>query len=111
MCNSPTSAARRMYMLNDWPPVITSPGDYVTRDGRRVTIATVSPPSFYGHATTRFTAKGHVWGMFRGKSRPVTSAIWHISGRRVVLHEHATDIVGRWPTSDAVGACDKLGDR
>jgi hypothetical protein len=50
--------------------------------------------------TTTFDAKGSVWRMFRGKVRPRGLEIWHVSGRRMVLHENHRDIVGAWTGTD-----------
>lgn len=81
--------------LNDLPTIIDGPGDYVSRDGRRVTIRNVreGPPK-----TTCFQATGSMWKEFRGKMRPRGYNIWHVSGRNLVLVESPKDIVGRYVT-------------
>jgi hypothetical protein len=76
--------------LNDLPTVITTPGEYVTRNGGRATIKEVveSQPD-----VTAFAAKGSRWRLFRGKLVPRDYDIWHISGRRFPLRESGGDIV------------------
>jgi hypothetical protein len=85
--------------------VITGPGDYVTRDGRRVTIHAVVPyaPLPNGaprHELTAFEAKGAVWAMFRGTMRPRGLSIWHLSGNYRGLQPSPLDIVGPF-----IGVC------
>lgn len=76
-------------LLSDLPVIITGPGEYVSRNGKRVTIREISGPS-------TFAAKGHVWRMFRGKERPRDNDIWHVSGRYQAVGERGKDIVGIW---------------
>lgn len=80
-------------MLNDLPTVVTAPGDYVTRDGRRVTIRTVRQATI---GTTSFGAVGAVWSERRGVLRARGYEIWHTSGRHRVLGETGLDLVGPW---------------
>ncbi len=68
---------------------ITEPGDYVTRDGRRVTIHTIG-------GAGSFPVKGSVWRMFRGKLRPKGYEIWMENGSHMPLGQHGLDIVGTW---------------
>jgi hypothetical protein len=77
--------------LNDLPDIIETTGDYVTRDGRRVTIHEIKPGT---PGTTSFSAKGSVWRMSRGKDRPGGLDIWHLSGRNQAQRESTRDIVG-----------------
>ena len=77
-----------MSKLDDLSTVIDGPGDYATRDGRRVAIYDIS-----GNGT--FAARGAVWKMFRGKMRPHGYSIWHVSGRHGALRETGADIVAR----------------
>ena len=49
---------------NDLPDIVDGPGDYVTRDGRRVTIHEVKSPS--APDTTSFGASGAIWKDYRG---------------------------------------------
>jgi hypothetical protein len=68
---------------------IIETGDYITRDGRRVTI----------HKTDgvgSFPVKGSVWRMFRGKMRPRGYEIWMINGSYRPLGHHGLDIVAKW---------------
>lgn len=87
--------------INSLPLVITGPGDYKTRDGRRVTIRSIVPyaPLPNGnlrHEVTAFEAKGSLWKMYRGQPRPRTPDIWHLSGRNLPAGEQPRDIVGYW---------------
>lgn len=78
---------------NELPVIIDSPGDYVTRDGRRVTIRQVRDT---GPGTTSFGAVGGVWRTLRGVTRPRGHDIWHVSGRHLVLRESPQDVIGRY---------------
>lgn len=82
--------------LNTLPVIITGPGDYRTRDGRRVSIWTVSAWVPLDDSTTRFRAKGAVWRMDRDKLRPRGYHGWHVSGRALTSTEVTMDIVGPW---------------
>ena len=84
--------------LNELPVVVDGPGDYATRDGRRVTIHEVKPPSRAD--VTSFGASGAVWKDYRGGERPRGYALWHASGRSMPLEERPSDIVGRWQEPD-----------
>lgn len=81
----------QIVQLNDLPTVIEAVGDYVTRDGRRVTIHEIKSST---PGTTSFPAKGSVWRMSRGKDRPGGLDIWHPSGRNQAQRESTRDIVG-----------------
>lgn len=67
---------------------ISEPGEYVTRDGSRVTIRDI-----YGPST--FPAKGAVWRMYRGEHRPRGFTTWALDGRYRAVGEHPLDIVGK----------------
>jgi hypothetical protein len=73
------------------PAIVSGPGDYATRDGRRVAIHEVRGPG-------TFAAKGSVYREFRGKLRPRGYKIWHVNGRVGIFGEVGCDIVGPWPT-------------
>lgn len=77
------------------PVVITTPGDYVTRDGSRVTIYEITLPPV-DPTVTKSAASGAVWKMFRGAIRPRGHTIWHICGRFLPLRESRLDIMGPW---------------
>lgn len=85
-------------MLNGLPTIIDGPGEYRTRDGRRVTIHEVRKTSnlveFPG--VTTFAAKGTLYTPLRthGRTRE-TFDIWHVSGRRLPLDETSADVVRR----------------
>lgn len=73
-------------LLDDLPVVVTGPGDYVTRNGRRVAIREIG-----GKGT--FNAKGAVYREFRGRVVARGLDIWHISGCYRAVGEHGLDIV------------------
>lgn len=87
--------------LNRLPLVITEPGEYVTRDGHRVTIHSIVPyvPRPNGplrHAVTAFEAKGTIWRKSprTGRETPDYN-VWHLSGSLGVFGPSSLDIVGR----------------
>lgn len=82
--------------LNDLPPIVTGPGEYVTRSGRRVTVRRVTAGEGDFTGATAFRVKGSVWRVYRGKSRPCGYSIWHVSGRAFPQSESKLDIVGVW---------------
>ena len=65
---------------------ITKPGDYLTRDGTRVTIREIKGPSTW-------PCKGAVWRMFRGKYVPEGHAIWKTNGQYLAVGEHRLDLI------------------
>lgn len=74
------------------PAIINSPGDYVTRDGQRVTIFAIADP----HMAT-FNCKGHLYiPNGRGTGWRMKFDIWQPNGRHKALGEHDCDIVGEW---------------
>lgn len=79
---------------NTLPVLIDAPGEYVTRDGRRVTIREVRTDT---PGTTSFGATGGVWKKVRGVTKARSVDVWHISGRHMVLRESPLDIVGIHP--------------
>lgn len=81
--------------LNSLPTVITGVGDYLTRDGRRVTIHGMKDAPDDPDVTS-FRAEGLVWQMFRGKVVPRDYTIWHVSGRKYPFVESRSDILSAW---------------
>lgn len=79
--------------LNELPVLIDSPGEYVTRDGMRVTIRQVRDAT---PGSTSFGAVGAVWRERRGVTRARGHDIWHVSGRHLVLRESPLDVVGKY---------------
>jgi hypothetical protein len=70
--------------------MITETGDYLTRDGTKVTIHEIRL------GTSTFEAKGSIWKMFRGKLRPRGYDIWKTDGQYTVNKaDHKFDIVER----------------
>jgi hypothetical protein len=74
-------------LLSELPVVVTSPGDYLTRSGKRVQIREIS-----GNGS--FNAKGAVYREFRGRTVARGFDIWHPSGCYRAVGEHGLDIVG-----------------
>lgn len=71
--------------------VITEPGIYITRNGKRARIDNINPNQnmiLNGHA-----ARGRVERTFRGKLGFRGFEIWHVSGRLQPLEEHPLDII------------------
>lgn len=71
------------------PTIIDEVGDYVTRDGGKVTIDKIKDKSTSDDAT------GYLWQEFRGKFVPRRFGIWHVSGRKYSLAESQNDIIGK----------------
>ncbi|AZU98522.1 hypothetical protein [Acinetobacter phage AbKT21phiIII] len=61
-------------------------GEYLTRNGTRVTVHDVKEGS-------SFTVKGSIWKMFRGKYVPRTFNVWMPDGRLLPNTESPLDIV------------------
>ena len=74
------------------PTVITAPGEYVTRNGTRVTIDYIDN----GSAPYTFPCKGSPWKMFRGAMRPRGYNVWMRTGHLNAVGDHPLDIVGPW---------------
>lgn len=72
--------------------VITAPGDYITRNGTRVTIHHIDN----GSVPYTFPCKGSAWKMFRGAMRPRGFNVWMRSGHVNAVGDHPLDIVGPW---------------
>ena len=64
-------------------------GEYLTRNGTRVTIHEVKTGS-------SFTVKGIIWKMYRGKYRPRTYNVWLPNGRLLPTQESPLDIVSAY---------------
>lgn len=84
-------------MLNALPTVVTEPGEYATRDGRRVTIHEIRDTAFRAEFPdcTAFAAKGTLHTL-KGKRVVTDYNVWHVSGRNMPLEETSVDIVGPW---------------
>lgn len=78
-----------MLVTNRLPVIVSQPGEYLTRDGRRVTVHEVQPKE----SPYTFKVKGQLWRMFRGKCAPRGLQVWHVSGRLDMVQEKAGDIV------------------
>lgn len=81
-----------MKVTDSMPDIITATGDYITRDGRRVTIHEVQPKE----SPYTFKAKGSIWRLFRGQQRPRGLQVWHKSGRLDMVTEKPGDVIGIW---------------
>lgn len=73
------------------PNIIDAPGDYQTRNGRKVTIHAISE----GKASA--PCQGAVWRMFRGRVSPRGYRIWSRDGRALFVGISKLDIIGPWP--------------
>ncbi|MDO8416253.1 MAG: hypothetical protein Q7S87_08595 [Agitococcus sp.] len=80
--------------LNELPIIIDAPGDYRTRNGRRISISTIAPTLTL--STSAFHAKGSVWKTETQLGINPEYGIWHISGRDKAVGESARDIVAKW---------------
>lgn len=69
-------------------------GDYMARDGSRVTVHEIAP--IRDPLNWQANVKGSIWRMFRGKVRPKGLAIWKQDGRALPLRECSKDVVSRW---------------
>lgn len=69
---------------------VTEPGEYLTRDGRRVTVYEI----YCGSIHYTFPVKGHIWKSFRGKMAPRNRQVWMINGRLNAVGTNGADIVG-----------------
>jgi hypothetical protein len=70
---------------------ILESGDYITKNGRRVTIDRITDKE---KATAN--CKGTVWRLFRGKARPRGYEIWCDSGKFLFIGDHNLDIVAKY---------------
>lgn len=69
--------------------LVISKGEYLTRNGTRVTVQEVR-----GGST--FTIKGTIWKMFRGTYTPRTYNVWLPNGRLLPTQESPLDIVSAY---------------
>lgn len=84
---------------NCLPTIIDAPGDYVARNGNRVTVHHIAPPC---KGVTQFAAKGSIWRKPTAMGQNPPYSIWHISGRYYALGEHPLDIVKKvQPTAES----------
>lgn len=66
--------------------LVISKGEYLTRNGSRVTVHEVRDGS-------SFTIKGNIWRMFRGAYVPRTYNVWLPNGSMLPTQESPLDIV------------------
>lgn len=90
--NTASNTLQAMADRRNAPTVITSPGEYVTRNGTRVTIDYIDN----GSAPYTFPCKGSAWKMFRGAMRPRGYTVWMKTGHLNAVGDHPLDIVGPW---------------
>ncbi|AIZ94966.1 hypothetical protein BIZ95_gp34 [Pseudomonas phage vB_PaeP_MAG4] len=79
-----------MSKLQDLPVLIDRPGNYVTRDGSRVVIFTVTERP-EGYSMMTFDARGS-YTRVNNTAKP---ECWHISGRLHAFREHPKDVVAK----------------
>lgn len=82
--------------LNSLPVIVDGPGDYVTRDGHRVTVRAVRAATL---GTNAFGVEGSAWSERGGVRRARGNDVWHESGRHMVTRDSGRDLVGRWKAS------------
>lgn len=80
--------------MNTKPIVITEPGEYVTRSGKKVNIIRVDDHSD-DLSVTRFNCKGDIYTPRPGRSDKREYGIWHQSGSFRAIGTHMNDIVGK----------------
>jgi hypothetical protein len=80
---------------NQFPVIIDGPGDYRTRNGKRVTIHEVASKKA-GDDCMEFCAKGSFWKSPKNMGENPEYGIWHVSGLSRAVYVHQTDIVGKW---------------
>lgn len=90
---------------NRRPLVITEPGDYITRAGRRVTVHEIvlyapAPGAPLRHEVTAFEAKGTLYTPTPTGRILRTYSAWHLTGDHNAVGESPRDIVGRWPAQE-----------
>lgn len=76
--------------LRELETVVDGTGDYVTRDGRRVTVYTISS----GNET--FTVKGAIHRENRGRYQAKDRMTWHKSGRCYPVLPSPDDIIVKY---------------
>ena len=69
--------------------LVISKGEYLTRNGTRVTVQDVRGGS-------SFTIKGTIWKMFRGEYMPRAYNVWLPNGRLLPTQENPLDIVSAY---------------
>lgn len=91
-----TIMTRSFYLDRDTPMVITKVGDYLTRDGTRVSVTRIG-----GCAT--FNVYGYVWREYRGRYVPKDYRTWSHEGTFKAIGTHSLDIVERTASFKDVG--------
>lgn len=72
-----------------WPVIITEPGEYRTRNGKRVVVT-----DHDRETTSNFPVEGNI--ILREKPRKEDWNTWKPNGQIQALGESELDIVGRW---------------
>jgi hypothetical protein len=80
--------------LNELPVLIGEPGEYVCRDGRRVTVHEVKRTK--SKSTTSFNVVGSLWRRRTAIGKNPHMYIWHVSGFFNVSGENPLDIVCKY---------------
>ena len=79
--------------------IIDGPGEYKTRNGRRVTIHNIVLPPQYTSGCMCFPAKGSIWRRVTAMGLNPEYGIWRLDGRYRAVGDHPLDIVSRWPAN------------
>lgn len=81
---------------NHLPVVVTGVGEYITRNGLRVTVHEIKyVMGEYNPAYTEFAVKGSVHRKTKSGKTRYDYNIWHISGRTDTFKEVGLDIVAK----------------
>lgn len=84
---------------NEMPVIITKPGVYKTRSGKKVEIHEVKPTLTL--SSTAFNAKGCLIKVGRFRTERLFN-VWHISGRFGIFGPTPNDIIGKWEDKHGV---------
>ena len=82
---------------NNYPTIIDGPGDYITRNHKRVTIHEVKEQK--DNTCMEFRAKGSIWKSNDKMGNNPEYGIWHVSGVSRAVGIYGKDIVGKWKSS------------
>jgi len=78
------------------PIVITGPGEYRCRNGKRVTIHEIKYPPNYTAGCCAFSAKGSIWRKVIAMGLNPPYGIWRTTGQFRPDSEHPLDVVAKY---------------
>ncbi len=91
--------------------IITGPGVYKTRNGKKVTIHEIRQPPGHEEGNTSFPAKGSIWKNEKCIGTNPGFGIWQLNGKYRAIGDHPLDIVASTVQAqilDVVRNIDKL---